>query len=144
MKKLLILLIVASSVSLFANYNHSGYGSQGYGLNQNGNNNQRQTQGSQYYPPTTNLRGRYAADQAPQNPSPNTQNDQSFTGQIQHAARAFFSGKYQDVSINLSKGYITLTGTVPSQEDKETLEKFFLGIYGVQGVNNQLTVNPQK
>lgn len=139
MKNLLVLFIIASSVSLFADYNHSGYTNPGYGLNQNGVKDQRQPQGSQYYSPTTNLRGRYADDQAPQNPS-HAQNDQGFTGQIQQAVRAFFSGKYQDVSITLSKGYITLTGTVPSQEDKETLEKFFRGIYGVQGVNNQLTI----
>ena len=130
MKNVLVLFIVASSVSLFADYGNVRPGTQG----------NTPSQGSQYYSPSPNLRGRYAADQTPQNPSPSAQNDQAFTSQIQRAVMAFFSGKYQEVSITLSKGYVTLTGTVPSQEDKETLEKIFRGIYGVQGVNNQLTI----
>ncbi len=130
MKRLLVLFIVASSVSLFADYRNSGNGTQG----------DSQPQGSQYYPPNPNLRGQYASDQAPQKPSPNVQNDQTFTSRIQKAVKAFYAGRYQDVSINWSKGHITLTGTVPSQEDKDTLENLFRGLYGVQGVNNQLTI----
>ena len=130
MKKLWVLLFVASTVSLFANYGDGRPAAQGNSPNP----------GLQYHSPSPNLRGQYAANPAPQNPSLPEQHDQAFTSQIQRAVTAFFSGKYQDVSITLSKGYVTLTGTVPSQEDKQTLEKLFRGIYGVKGVNNQLSI----
>lgn len=69
--------------------------------------------------------------------------DQSITSRIQQALQAAFAGKYNNVSITVSRGYITLKGSVPSQEEKENLEQLIRSIFGVKGVTNQITIKKQ-
>ncbi len=45
------------------------------------------------------------------------------------------------VSVNSSKGVVTLTGTVPTQDDKTKIEAIVKGVTGVTKVDNQITVS---
>jgi len=43
----------------------------------------------------------------------------------------------------VNNGNVTLTGTIPSQDDKNNLEQKVREMDGVQNVNNQVTVQSQ-
>lgn len=59
--------------------------------------------------------------------------------QVQNAL-ATYQAKYQNVTVTLSGGNITLQGTVGSQDDKNALGSLVGGIPGVRSVNNLVTV----
>ena len=79
------------------------------------------------------------ADQTP-SATQNGGTDQILTTQIKNTLKSVFPSIYNDVSVTVSKGVVTLSGSVPSQTNKDNLEKLVRGIVGVKGVNNQLTV----
>lgn len=47
---------------------------------------------------------------------------------------------YDNVSVQINNGEVTLRGTVDSQNDKDKIEKKLRSIRGVRNVNNQITV----
>jgi osmotically-inducible protein OsmY len=47
---------------------------------------------------------------------------------------------FESVNVSANNGNVTLTGTVPTQDDKNSLEQKVRGMDGVQNVNNQVTV----
>ena len=50
------------------------------------------------------------------------------------------SAKAKMVTVNTTNGVVTLSGGVPTKEDKDRIEQIAKGIQGVTKVNNQLTV----
>jgi osmotically-inducible protein OsmY len=73
-----------------------------------------------------------------------TQNDQQLTSKIQDSLRSAFSSKYNNVNATVNNGNVTLTGTVASQDDRNSLEEKVRGITGVQNINNQVRVQNQQ
>jgi osmotically-inducible protein OsmY len=70
-------------------------------------------------------------------------NDQRLTNQIQESLQSAFTSKYNNVNAYVNNGYVTLKGSVPTQEDKSALEQKVRNMEGVKGVNNQVTVQGQ-
>lgn len=64
------------------------------------------------------------------------------TQEVQDSLRGMFVTKYNNVNASVNNGYVTLQGTVASQEDKNDLEQKVRKMDGVRGVNNQVTVQP--
>ena len=73
-----------------------------------------------------------------------SQTDMQLQGKVQDSLRSSFSSKYNNVNATVSKGYVTLTGTVATQDDKMDLDKKVRTMDGVQGVNNQIMVQGQQ
>ncbi len=46
------------------------------------------------------------------------------------------------IDVQVQNGTVTLTGSVASEQEKQTIQKQVAGMKGVQSVNNQLTVQP--
>lgn len=69
-----------------------------------------------------------------------SQTDMQMQKKIQDSLRSSFSSKYNNVNAMVNNGTVTLTGTVATQDDKMDLEKKVRTMDGVQGVNNQITV----
>lgn len=56
-------------------------------------------------------------------------------------ADASLSATARLVSVNTTNGVVTLTGTVPTQEDSDRIAKIAQNVSGVVSVNNQLTIS---
>ena len=75
--------------------------------------------------------------------SGNPSDDQRITARIRDALKSAFSNKFNNVTVTFSNGTVTLQGTVPTQDDKNTLDKIVHAVSGVRNVVNQVTVqNP--
>lgn len=67
-----------------------------------------------------------------------TPNDQQLTNNIQDSLRS--SNKYNHINATVNKGYVTLTGTVATPDDKMDLDKRVRNMEGVQGLDNQVMI----
>lgn len=130
MKKTLAIFIFTAAASCM----NAGCGSS----NNSGNvHNQGRYQGQnyQYQSNTQRQYNRYSQD------SQNQTDDQKMTTDFQKYLKD--SDKYSNVKATVSNGYVTLTGTVQTQEDKNAIEKKVRETKGVQGINSQITVQSQ-
>lgn len=66
--------------------------------------------------------------------------DQKMTTDIQDSIRSAFSDKYNRVQVRVNNGNVTLDGTVPSMDDRTSLEQKVRKIEGVRGVVNNVQV----
>jgi len=83
-----------------------------------------------------NLTFLQAANSTPQNQNGT---ESSVVTTLRKVITAAFSGKYNDVSVTLNKGGVSLSGSVASQEDKENLEQLFRSV-GLKNIDNQIIV----
>lgn len=68
------------------------------------------------------------------------QNDRDLTNKVQDSFRSAFSDKYDNVSVSVNNGNVVLTGSVASQDDKNSLEEKVRSVPGVKSINNQIRV----
>lgn len=73
----------------------------------------------------------------------NLQNDSQLNSKIKDSIKKAISNRYSNVSVNISNGTITLSGTVPTQADKDNVEKIANSMKGMLNVDNQITVQGQ-
>lgn len=71
----------------------------------------------------------------------NQYDDQTLTSRIQDSLSSTFTNRYDNVTVTVNNGYVTLQGTVASQSDKDDLEKKVGSMDGVRGVKNQVTIS---
>jgi osmotically-inducible protein OsmY len=127
MKKFFILAMLASSAGLL----HA----QGY------NNSQNQYGSRQQYGNQSQYNYQYGQGQYGQSMQYGDTSDQSLTSQIQNTlSSSQYQGKYNNVNASVNSGNVTLTGTVNSQNDKDSLGSIIGGINGIRSVNNQVQV----
>src|SRR5947209_18918860 len=72
-----------------------------------------------------------------------TTNDAATTTAVKTALALSNRVAGSSISVESNNGVVTLTGQVPSEEDKKQAGDITSGTKGVTSVNNNLTVNPQ-
>ncbi len=77
-------------------------------------------------------------------PAPGARTDQALTEQIRTTLRddTALAALAQRVNVSVSSGVVLLEGSVPTQADRELIERRITDIPGVNRVDNQLTVTP--
>lgn len=71
--------------------------------------------------------------------SPPEEGDQ-LTALIHNTLRNDQGSRFGNVSVRVNAGYVTLSGTVANQNDKNALEQLVLGIKGVNGITSRVTL----
>jgi osmotically-inducible protein OsmY len=88
--------------------------------------------------------GRYSSpNQTDSSTSFNSQTDSTLTSQVQQSIKndTSLAGFSSGIMVNAQNGTITLTGSVPSEQDKQKVESMVKNTTGVVSVNNQLQVS---
>jgi hyperosmotically inducible protein len=77
-------------------------------------------------------------------PTLSTDADAKLTQTVRRALSddSTLSSAAKDATVAARDGVVTLTGAVPSQAEKERVEKDATNVAGVQRIDNQLTVKP--
>lgn len=76
-----------------------------------------------------------------QNPS-SQQSDAHILKNIQNSLKSSY--KNYNINVHIKDGFVTITGVVFSDNDKQNIESEVRNIYGVKKVNNKLSVNTLK
>jgi len=66
--------------------------------------------------------------------------EQNFAKQIQDALYSDHSQRFNNVTVFVVNGYVSLLGVVSTQEDKGALEQKVRNMDGVRAINDQVTV----
>src|SRR5690349_294366 len=75
----------------------------------------------------------------------NSVSDQELEGKIRDKiSSGTFSKGYDQVNVKVKEGVVTLDGTVPTQDDKDKVEKEVRQMSGVKGLNSNLSVNDKE
>jgi hypothetical protein len=127
MKKVFILFLLASAAGVLHADDTTGSSSQSQGTKGNGSSYSGALQ--QY-----GNQGQTSSDQ-----TQGTATDTQLSSKIQ-SALGIIQGKYDNVTVTISGGNVTLQGTVNAQADKDSLGSLVGGISGVRSVNNLVTV----
>lgn len=87
----------------------------------------------------------YSSDSQPNNTrSTSNVSDQELTKKINDKiGPGWFTKGYDQVNFQVNNGFVTLQGSVKTQEDKEKVEKIVRDIDGVKGVNSRIAVQDQ-
>lgn len=143
----MLLLLTASASFLNANYcgnnNCNSCGGQNYQQNYSQNQYQQNYSQNQYRQNGQRNQPGYAQNKlgpAYQNGGTISYNDRQLANKIKDSLSSSFSKKYDNVTVVVNKGTVTLTGTVASQDDQKDLVDIVRDVPGVENINNQVKV----
>lgn len=113
----------------------SSQGYQGYGDSQRYQGFGAYGQGAQGYGETSDM-GRNTRDM--------NRDDKSVESDVRDSLRGVFTDRFNNVNVQVRNGEVTLTGTVPTQEDKKDLEEKVRDMDGVRNVINRVMVKQSR
>lgn len=66
--------------------------------------------------------------------------DQELAKKVRDKVDSAWSSKYDQISVFVNNGMVTLQGSVPTWKDKDNIEKAIRNLEGVRGLNSHITV----